>query len=47
MTCAVPQLIFEDAVKKIPEPDMYLQLYNVANKFSFAKDLQDTIFKYV
>lgn len=42
---AIAEVIYRNAVKTIPEPEMYMQLYQVASKFKFAQVLREKIFK--
>ncbi|XP_045103605.1 uncharacterized protein LOC123499557 [Portunus trituberculatus] len=45
LDCAVAQAVYIHAVNKLPEPELYLQLYQVANKFPFAHKLREEIYR--
>ncbi|KAK7027297.1 Deoxynucleotidyltransferase terminal-interacting protein 2 [Halocaridina rubra] len=45
LNCAIPRAVFKNAVQEIPDPQLYLDMYLVANKFSFANQLKEEIYK--
>lgn len=45
LNCAVAQAVFLDAVRTLPKPEVYLELYQVAEKFKFAHKLREEIYR--
>ncbi|XP_042213750.1 uncharacterized protein LOC121860610 [Homarus americanus] len=45
LNCAVARAVYQDAVSKLPNPELYVQLYQVADKFDFAHPLRDEIYR--
>ncbi|KAK8387313.1 hypothetical protein O3P69_018121 [Scylla paramamosain] len=45
LKCAVAQTVYLHAVNTLPEPELYLQLYQVADKFPFAHELREEIYR--
>ncbi|XP_068222955.1 U3 small nucleolar RNA-associated protein 6 homolog [Palaemon carinicauda] len=45
LNCEIPRAVYRDAVKTMPDQQLYLELYRVADKFPFAHDLREEIYK--
>ncbi|XP_064081044.1 U3 small nucleolar RNA-associated protein 6 homolog [Macrobrachium nipponense] len=45
LQCEIPRAIYCEAIKMIPDQQLYLDLYQVADKFPFAHDLREEIYR--
>ncbi|XP_045584094.1 U3 small nucleolar RNA-associated protein 6 homolog [Procambarus clarkii] len=45
LNCAVAKAVYKDAVSSLPDPELYLELYQVADKFEYAHTLRDEIYR--
>ncbi|KAK8733739.1 hypothetical protein OTU49_006460 [Cherax quadricarinatus] len=45
LNCAVAKAVYQNAVTSLPDPELYLQLYQVADKHKFAHTLRDEIYR--
>lgn len=45
LKCDIPRAVYLDSVKVIADPQLYLDFYQVANKYSFAHDLREEIYR--
>lgn len=45
LNCAVARAVYLDAVRNLPNPEMYLELYQVADKFEFSHKLREEIYR--
>lgn len=47
LNCAVAKAVYHNIITTLPDPEVYVQLYQVAGKFTFAHKLRDEIFRQV
>ncbi|XP_066960577.1 U3 small nucleolar RNA-associated protein 6 homolog [Macrobrachium rosenbergii] len=45
LQCEIPRAVYREAIKMLPDQRLYLDLYQVADKFPFAHDLREEIYK--
>ncbi|KAK4309308.1 hypothetical protein Pmani_019034 [Petrolisthes manimaculis] len=45
LNCAVAKAVYKNIIATLPDPEVYVQLYQVASKFTFAHTLRDEIFR--
>lgn len=45
MNCAIARAVYQNSVTTLSEPELYLELYEVADKFGFALALRDEIYR--
>ncbi|XP_076060004.1 U3 small nucleolar RNA-associated protein 6 homolog [Oratosquilla oratoria] len=45
LKCAIPRVIFEDSLETFKSPSLCMEMYQIANKFQFAHELREQIFR--